>query len=388
MAGLASRSKTARTRSGARGWRCKARRRLCCRGSSRASGELRCFMWKAANGCKWLRKGKVATPSEAGEIQIFSSVPTRMQVKRAALGADGLVVDHYNARALEHYLAAVGDKLVDSVPRGGIRSIFCDSFEVYRTNWTDAFPDVFRRKRGYDLIPHLPALFDDAHPDARDLRCDFWRTLSDLALEEFVEPLQRWAHRKGVTTQVEVVWHAAGIAGQLSRGGCADGRALRVEGIQLVTLGELGRTSGGQANDTRRGVDLAGAAESFRGFAGGFEALLRSAFFVRHQCALRRHVCVFADGAGLAGMGALLRTGGESYVTLLALFRISRGLCESRDVRAAAGETCGGCRGIPGRGRCDGGGGHGAIAAELGSAGPDQQQRAAAGIQLEERAAV
>jgi len=157
-------------------------------------------------GGKWVQvaaQGKIATKSETGEIQIFSSVPTRMQVKRAALGADGLVVDHYNSGALEKYLAAVGDKLVDSVPRGGIRSIFCDSLEVYRATWTGAYPDVFRRKRGYDLIPHLPALFDDAHPDARDLRCDFWRTLSDLAMEEFVEPLGRWAHRKGVTTQVE-----------------------------------------------------------------------------------------------------------------------------------------------------------------------------------------
>ncbi len=157
-------------------------------------------------GGKWVQvaaQGKIATKSETGEIQIFSSVPTRMQVKRAALGADGLVVDHYNAGALEKYLAAVGDKLVDSVPRGGIRSIFCDSLEVYRATWTAAYPDLFRRKRGYDLVPHLPALFDDAHPDARDLRCDFWRTLSDLAMEEFVEPLQRWAHRKGVTTQVE-----------------------------------------------------------------------------------------------------------------------------------------------------------------------------------------
>jgi hypothetical protein len=168
-------------------------------------GEQRIAVFHVEGG-KWVQvasQGKVATPSETGEIQIFSSVPTRMQVKRAALGADGLVVDHYNARALEQYLAAVGDKLIDSVPRGGIRSIFCDSFEVYRTNWTGAFPEIFQRKRGYDLIPHLPALFDDAHPDTRDLRCDFWRTLSDLALEEFVEPLQRWAHRKGVTTQVE-----------------------------------------------------------------------------------------------------------------------------------------------------------------------------------------
>ena len=52
-------------------------------------------------------------------------------------------------------------------------------------------------------MAHLPALFDHNHPDSRDLRCDFWRTLSEQALEAFVRPLADWAHGKGVTAQVE-----------------------------------------------------------------------------------------------------------------------------------------------------------------------------------------
>ena len=146
---------------------------------------------------------RVMPPAAGGEVQIFYSRPTHMQVKRAALGAEGLVLDHYNAGALARFLAAVGDKLLVAATDHGIRSIFCDSLEVYDANWTDDFPEIFLRKRGYDLMAHLPALFDLNHADSHDLRCDFWRTLSDQASEAFIEPLVEWAHRKGVTAQVE-----------------------------------------------------------------------------------------------------------------------------------------------------------------------------------------
>jgi hypothetical protein len=152
-----------------------------------------------------IEKGSSALmpPATSGEVQFFYSRPTRMQVKRASLGAEGPVLDHYDAGALQRYLAAVGDKLLAGVSAGAIRSIFCDSFEVYAANWTDDLPEIFLRKRGYDLMTHLPALFDRNHADSRDLRSDFWRTLSEQAFDGFVQPLAEWAHTKGVTAQVE-----------------------------------------------------------------------------------------------------------------------------------------------------------------------------------------
>ena len=133
----------------------------------------------------------------------FYSAPTGMQVKRAALGAEGLVLDHYNPEALTRYLEAVAGEILKRVPAGAIRSFFCDSLEVYRANWTEEMPRVFRKRRHYDLIPHLPALFDAADPDARDLRCDFWRTLSEQGVEGFIQPLQQWLNRRGTLAQVE-----------------------------------------------------------------------------------------------------------------------------------------------------------------------------------------
>jgi hypothetical protein len=150
-----------------------------------------------------LREGEqwISAPGPPGPA--FYSAPTRMEVKRAALGAEGLVLDHYNADALRQFLRDVGDKLLAAIPKGEIRSIFCDSFEVYRATWTARLPEIFARARGYDLLPQLPTLFDAGNPRSRDLRCDFWRTLVEQTEEGFIKPLGEWAHANGVTTQVE-----------------------------------------------------------------------------------------------------------------------------------------------------------------------------------------
>lgn len=156
-----------------------------------------------------IQPGGVLPPLKKGEELVavfdndaFVSGPTLMEVKRAALGGEGLVLDHYSRAALERYLDAVGRPLVEAAG-GNLRSVFCDSLEVYRANWTGGFPEIFRVRRSYDLLPFLPALFDASNADAKDVRADFWRTLSELATQEFVLPLQRWAHRHGVSTQVQ-----------------------------------------------------------------------------------------------------------------------------------------------------------------------------------------
>ena len=160
---------------------------------------------RMAYGTPTLKPGEriIASSTHDSHAIAFYSAPTRMEVKRAALGAEGLVVDHYNPEALRQFLRDVGDKLLGAIPKGEIRSIFCDSFEVYRATWTEKLPQVFASARGYDLIPQLSALFDPADPLNHDVRCDFWRTLAEQTEEAFVRPLGEWAHANGVTTQVE-----------------------------------------------------------------------------------------------------------------------------------------------------------------------------------------
>ena len=96
-------------------------------------------------------------------LSVFITGPSGMRVKRPALGAEGLVVDHYRSTVAERYLESAVEPMLRAAG-GGIESIFCDSLEVYHGNWTPGFPAAFRKRRGYSLVPELPALFDRKSP--------------------------------------------------------------------------------------------------------------------------------------------------------------------------------------------------------------------------------
>jgi alpha-L-rhamnosidase len=127
---------------------------------------------------------------------------TGQNVKRAAAGAEGPVLDHYSAAATEAHLRAVGDPMLDAVPAQLIGSVFCDSIEVYGADWTPSFPEEFARRRGYDLLPQLHLLTVEG-PQAARLRADFHRTLAELYDENFVAVCRRWAAGRGVPFRIQ-----------------------------------------------------------------------------------------------------------------------------------------------------------------------------------------
>ncbi len=145
--------------------------------------------------------GKTAG-SEVAEYELYTAGPTSMRVKRPAWGAEGLVVDHYKSEPLEAYLEAVVQPMLRAAP-GQIESVFCDSLEVYGSDWTEDFPGQFQGRRGYDLLPQLPGLFSTTASAGPDLRFDFWRTLSELTEERFTVRLSEWLHHRDVKLEME-----------------------------------------------------------------------------------------------------------------------------------------------------------------------------------------
>lgn len=136
------------------------------------------------------------------QLTLFITGPTGMKVKRPALGADGYVVDHYRTEPLIRWLDANVKPLLDAAP-GLVESIFCDSLEVYNSNWTSDLPEQFKKRRGYDLIPRLPELFDEKAAASPDLRFDFWRTLAEIHEERWTKPLGEWSRKHGVKLEME-----------------------------------------------------------------------------------------------------------------------------------------------------------------------------------------
>jgi len=118
------------------------------------------------------------------------------KVKRAAPGNEGMAIDSFSPSAMTGYLEHFEKHFVveDQV---WPRAIYHDSYE-FLGNWSKALPDEFIKRRGYDVMQHLPALFEQqGEPEmVARIKSDYRQTLSELHLE-YMEVLQAWALKKG-----------------------------------------------------------------------------------------------------------------------------------------------------------------------------------------------
>jgi hypothetical protein len=146
----------------------------------------------------------IRVPDGKGTRQVLLAYAQRtgQNVKRAAAGSEGPVLDHYSAAAAAAHIRWVGDRMLDAVPAELVGSVFCDSLEVYGADWTPGLPDEFARRRGYPLLPVLYRLAMDG-PDAARVRADYHRTLAELYQENFIEVFRRWAAGRGVLFRIQ-----------------------------------------------------------------------------------------------------------------------------------------------------------------------------------------
>jgi hypothetical protein len=149
--------------------------------------------------------GPISLPAGNGPcvVLFYFASHSGQVVKRAALGAEGYVLDHFSRPAIETHLREAGDKLLGAAGPGGVHAIFCDSLEVYDADWTADLLEQFRARRGYDLRPLLPLLERDAGDRSLELRRDFGRTLSELYEERFLVPLKEWSQKNNVLLRIQ-----------------------------------------------------------------------------------------------------------------------------------------------------------------------------------------
>lgn len=127
--------------------------------------------------------------------------------------ATGLEVDKYDAGAVRRYLrtylsnyeSAVGKDLIGA---RGVRALVTDSTEVGASNWTPRMLEQFRRLRGYDARPWLPALAglvigSRARTDA--FLYDYRRTLADLVASEHYGTVAAVARERGMKVYGEAL---------------------------------------------------------------------------------------------------------------------------------------------------------------------------------------
>lgn len=120
--------------------------------------------------------------------------------------ATGLEVDKLNRGYVKSYMTNYLDSYKNTVGAGmmgsrGIRYIVTDSWEAGSQNWTDDMIAQFKKRRGYDPIPWMPALTGEVveSSEASDrFLWDLRKTIADLIADEHYGQVEASIKERGM----------------------------------------------------------------------------------------------------------------------------------------------------------------------------------------------
>jgi hypothetical protein len=142
----------------------------------------------------------------------FGRTTTGANTRPAPVPGLGLECDKLDAAAFDaHYDAFVGALLREIGPRrtdggAGWTTLHIDSWEMGAQNWTGAFREEFRKRRGYDLLPYLPAVTGRPVGDMETSERFLWdlrQTANELVLENHALRLKELGRRDGFRLSIE-----------------------------------------------------------------------------------------------------------------------------------------------------------------------------------------
>jgi len=142
----------------------------------------------------------------------FGRTTTGANTRPAPVPGLGLECDKLDAAAFDaHYDAFVGALLREIGPRrtdgaAGWTTLHIDSWEMGAQNWTAAFREEFQKRRGYDLLPYLPAVTGRPVGSLETSERFLWdlrQTAQELVLENHAYRLKERGRRDGFRLSIE-----------------------------------------------------------------------------------------------------------------------------------------------------------------------------------------
>jgi hypothetical protein len=101
----------------------------------------------------------------------------------------------YNQNFFERFEKALSEK-----GTGELNFFFSDelNFRVSDNLWNNYFAEEFRKRKGYDIIPYLDALFVDIGSITPKIRLDYNDVVVSLSEENFFKPVYQWHQERGM----------------------------------------------------------------------------------------------------------------------------------------------------------------------------------------------
>ena len=168
-----------------------------CFGGKTTTGELGAQGLKVVKpGDKLPKRYKVLFEKDGTRL---ISYHTGQKVKRTQAMDAGPMLNPFSPAALKAHLELF--KNLDGETAAYPRATFHDSFEYYNAAWSDEFPALFRKYRGYSIEDHYAELagFGDPENVAR-VKCDYRETLSDILSKETFPLWTEWCRERGMLT--------------------------------------------------------------------------------------------------------------------------------------------------------------------------------------------
>ena len=167
--------------------------------------DLACFPTPDARGAgevvdvtSSVKDGVLAWDAPEGSWNIirFGYSLTGHQNSPASPEATGLEVDKMDRDAVdryfEHYLGMYEDATGGLMGKRGLQYIVTDSYEAGQENWTPSLPAEFKARRGYDMMPWLPAVTGQivkSSAETEQFLRDWRKTLGELVVDNYYHRL-------------------------------------------------------------------------------------------------------------------------------------------------------------------------------------------------------
>ena len=155
--------------------------------------------------------GRLQWNAPQGEwtIQRYVVMNIGERLKVPSPNSDGWASDHFSAEATRAHMDYVVARLRETfgdLKSSGLSNLYLASYEVVGPVWSPGFLDDFKKLRGYDMTPFLPAVFGasvvDSETTARFL-FDYRKTLSDVLIRAYYAAAREEAHKAGLGIKSE-----------------------------------------------------------------------------------------------------------------------------------------------------------------------------------------
>lgn len=137
---------------------------------------------------------RLAIDEGSGRIEAPDGVSVRIVV------AVPTAYDYLNEHAVDLLMETIHREFERRVPHY-LGSVIAGSFqdELPATNsWTTAFAEEFHARCGYDLLDHLPALFEFGGDEEAKVRGDYYAVRAELTERALFQPLGEWHANRGM----------------------------------------------------------------------------------------------------------------------------------------------------------------------------------------------